>query len=448
MPKPNATVEELITEQGQAFDEFKSTVASDIAELKKRGNSDPIVIEKLSRLEKSMDDAIEAKTAIESAIAAERKEREDLEKRLNRAGNTATSAKGLLVDDFRKQLNSRRSELKMSPLAEVNEQLFDEYRAAQANYIRYGDRRLTQDEVKTLQISVDPDGGYLVTPDVSGRIVTKIFETSPIRQIASVSNTSKDKVEGIEDTGEAGAGYAGERATSGNTTTPQVGKWEIPIANIDTEPKATSNLLDDADVDIEAWLSGKVADKIGRFENGEFCTGVGGANKIRGITTYDTALDSGSGVAWGSLGYIKTGVNGAFAGSNPGDKIFDLVGLLKEGYLQNARFVTRREVITLMRKFKDSQGNYLWQPSLVLGNPESFAGYAITRAEDMPALSGNGHSLAFGDFREGYQIFDRQGIRVLRDPFTAKPYIKFYTTKRTGGGVLNYEAIKLLQFAA
>ena len=448
MPKANATVEELITEQGEAFDEFKKTVSTELTELKKRGGADPVTTEKLTKLEKSMDDAIEAKNKLEAAIQAERKEREDLEARLNRKGATASSVEALMLGDFNRQLKRRREELRKPVLADLDEQQYADYKSAQNNYFRIGDKGMSAEELKTMQISIDPDGGYLVTPDIAGRMIKKLYETSPIRQIASVSNTSKDKVEGVEDLDEAGAGYAGERATSGNTDTPQVGKWEIPIANIDTEPKATTNLLDDADVDIEAWLANKVSDKIGRFENAEFCTGVGGPNKIQGITTVTTAADTGSGVAWGSLGFVKTAANGAFNGTNPADKIFDLIGLLKEAYLQNARFLTRREVITLMRKFKDTAGNYLWQPSLILGNPESFAGYPITRAEDMPALSTNGFSMAFGDFREGFQIYDRQGIRVLRDPFTAKPYVKFYTTKRTGGGVLNYEAIKLLQFAA
>lgn len=436
-----------VEDQGTAFENFKKTMNDQLAEAKK-GNADPLLVARLEKLEKSMDDAIDLKSKIEAGLAAEKKEREELEKRLNRPGATETSKSALLVGDFNRQLKRRREDMRKSAIEPLDQKGFDDYKAAQDTWMRHGEKGMSPDELKTMQISIDPDGGYLVTPDVSGRIVTKLYETSPIRQIASVQSTSKDKVEGMEDLDEAGAGYAGERATSGNTDTPQVGKWEIPIANIDTEPKATSNLLDDADRDIEAWLAGKVSDKIGRFENGEFVSGVGGANKIHGFLQYDTAVDSGDGVAWGSLGYIKTGANGAFNGTNPADKIFDLIGLLKDGYLPNARFVTRRSVITLMRKFKDTAGNYLWQPSLVLGNPETFGGYAITRAEDMPALSSNGFSLAFGDFREGYGIFDRQGIRVLRDPFTAKPYIKFYTTKRTGGGVLNSEAIKLLQFAA
>ena len=204
-------------------------------------------------------------------------------------------------------------------------------------------------------------------------------------------------------------------------------------------------LLDDAAVDIEAWLSGKVGNKFGRFENAEFVAGATG--KIRGFTSYSTAADSGAGVTWGSIGYVASGASADFASSNPADKIHDLIGAVKDAYLANSRFVTRRSVVTKIRKFKDGMGNYLWQPSFVLGVPETIMGYPLTRAEDMPALAANSLSLAFGDFKEGYQIVDRQGIRVLRDPYTSKPFIKFYTTKRTGGGVVNYEAIKLMKFA-
>ena len=146
---------------------------------------------------------------------------------------------------------------------------------------------------------------------------------------------------------------------------------------------------------------------------------------------------------------IVTGANGAFvaAASFPADPLLDLIGTVKEAYLPNSRFLTRRSVITLMRKLKDTTGQLLWQPSLVLGVPESFAGYPITRAEDMPAIATNSLSLAFGDFAQAYQVVDRQGVRVLRDNLTSKPYVKFYTTKRTGGAVINFEAIKFLRFS-
>jgi HK97 family phage major capsid protein len=191
-----------------------------------------------------------------------------------------------------------------------------------------------------------------------------------------------------------------------------------------------------------------VGDKIGRFENSEFVTGA--ANKIRGfVLGYPVASDPGDGsVAWGTLGYFPTGVDGDFAASAKGDNLYDLMGLLKNDYLPNAAWFTRRAVITKIRKFKDTQNNYLWQPSFVALSPETIMGYPVVRMEDFPAVTTGSLSLAFGDLKQAYQIVDRQGIRVLRDPYTSKPYIKFYTTKRTGGGVVNFEAIKLLKFAA
>jgi HK97 family phage major capsid protein len=301
---------------------------------------------------------------------------------------------------------------------------YDEYKAAFDRMLRNNDRLLSPDEVKTLQVGSDPDGGYLVTPDVSGRMAKKIYETSPIRQLASVQVISTDALEGMEDLGEAGCGYAGEHGTSGDATTAQLGKWRIPVFIIDSEPKATQQLLDDAAIDVEGWLSDKVGNKFGRFENSEFVNGA--ANKIRGFAAgYTMAADDGTGVTWGQIGYIATGVNSDFAATKPADKLHDLIGALKVDYLPNARFVTRRTVITKIRKFKDANDRYILQPSLVLGSPDTLMGYPLVRAEDMPALANTSKSLAFGDFAQAYQIVDRQGVRVLRDPYTAKPYVKF-----------------------
>lgn len=439
---------EVIEKLASAFDEFKATHAAEIAELKKNA-ADPLTTEKLGKIEKSLDDAIEAKTQLEAAIAAERKEREDLEMRLQRFGikgdgDVAKAEVELKLFNIRLGAQAAEQKTAFTPLDMKG---YDEYKSAFAKFLRKNGQLLNADEVKTLSVGSDPDGGYLVTPDITGRIAKKVFETSPIRRIASVQPISSDALEGMEDIGEAGCGYAGEHTTSGDSTTPQLGKWRIETFIIDTEPKATQQLLDDAEIDVEAWLADKVGAKFGRFENSEFATGSG--NKIRGFAGgYTVASDDGTGVSWGKLGYVPSGASGAFASSNPADAIHDLMGALKVDYLENAAFVTRRTVVTRIRKFKDSQGQYLWQPSLVLGQPETLVGHPLVRAEDMPALGANSLSLAFGDFMQGYQIADRQAVRTLRDPYTAKPYVKFYTTKRTGGGVINFEAIKLMRFAA
>lgn len=444
MPLDNLDeIKGLIETQGKAFEAFKETAE----ELKK---ADGLTAEKLAKIEKSLDDAVEGKAKLEARIEAERKEREDLEAKVNRLGvkgGTEAEAKAAVeLKEFNTVLSSVARERGKS-FVEIDAKGFGEYKDALDRFWRRGKDDLTHDEVKTLSVGSDPDGGYFVTPDLSGRVVKKVYETSAIRQIASVQTISTDALEGIEDLDEAGAAYADERNTSGNEKTPQVGKWRIPVYWIDTEPKATQQLLDDASVDIEAWLAGKVSDKFARFENREFVAGAAG--KIRGLTSYPTAADSGTGVAWGTIGHVVTGQNGGFASSAPADKIFDLIGTLKDAYLPNARFLTRRQVITAIRKFKDAvSGQYLWQPSLVAGQPEMLAGYPITRAEDLPALSDNSTSLWFGDFAAAYQIVDRQGLRTMRDPFTAKPFVKFYTTRRTGGGVVNFEAVKALRFSA
>lgn len=442
-------IKSLIEQQGTAFEAFKSTLETELKG--KLAKDDPLVTDKLSKIERSMDDAIEAKSALEAKIAAEIKEREDLEARINRMGiqaNSESEAKRIVeIKEFNNVLRGLNSGRAGRSFQELDADGYSAYKSAFDSLMRRGPQELAAEEVKTLSVGSDPDGGYFVTPDVTGRIATKVYETSPMRQYASIQVISTDKLEGIEDLDEAGAGYAGESSTSGNTTTPQVGKWSIPVYWIDTEPKTTQQVLDDAAVDIEMWLSDKVSAKFGRFENAQF---VGGAEgKIRGIVSYDTLADDGSGVAWGKIGHVVSGLNGGFLAdaNKPVDKLIDLMGALKTEYLTNATWFTRRTVITAMRKFKDTTNQLLWQPSLIAGQPETFMGHPIVRMEDMPALATGSLSLGFGDLRRAYQIVDRQGIRVLRDNLTSKPMVKFYTTKRTGGGVVNFEAIKLMKFS-
>ena len=437
-----AEIKTLVEKTGEAFDAFKK---SNEENLKKR---DVIIEEKMTRIEKDLDAAVEGKAALERALAAEKKEREELELRIQRAGKSIENGDRLELEvkAFNVELAANAAERKQRH-EDLSVDGYQAYQAAYKNWMRKDSRLLTPDEIKTLSVGSDPDGGYLVTPDISGRIVTKNYETSEVRQIASIQAITTDKLEGIEDLGEAGAGYAGENAQGSDTTTPQIGKWSIPVYIIDTEPKATQSILDDAGIDIEAWLADKVANKFARFENAEFVTG---SSKIRGFTSYTGAADSGSGVTWGHIGYIYTGTSGAFGNTvaTQADKLIDVVGLLKQAYLPNARWAMARAGITAIRKFKIAATTdaYVWQPGLALGQPETILGYPVSRMEDMPAIAADSYSMAFGDFRAAYQIVDRMGIRVLRDPYTAKPYVKFYTTKRTGGAVVNFEAIKLLKF--
>jgi HK97 family phage major capsid protein len=437
-------IKAVLDETAKTFDAFKAAHSELEAEVKKIKGADYVTSDKLKRIDDALEASIAAKTALEKKMSDRA---DEIEKKLNRANLTGSRAdddkRAVEIKAFNDTLAAEAASKNRQHTA-LDDKGYDEYRSAFGSMLRKNDRLLTPDEVKTLSVGSDPDGGYFVTPDISGRIVKKVYETSPIRQIASAMTISTDALEGIEDLGEAGAGYAGEHTQGSDTTTPQVGKWRIPVFWIDTEPKTTQQLLDDASVNVEGWLADKVADKFSRFENAEFVTGA--ANKIRGLAGYTMAADSGSGVTWGTVGYVATGTAGAFPSANPADKLYDVTGCLKQAYLPNARFLTRRSVITLIRKFKDGMGNYLWQPSFVAGVSETIMGYPVTRAEDIAAVTTDSLSLAFGDFAQAYQIVDRQGVRVLRDPYTAKPYVKFYTTKRTGGGIVNFEALKFLKF--
>lgn len=436
-------IKNLIEAQGKAFAEFKVANDLNIAELKKRGASDPVLEEKLARLSKGIDDALESKAALEKRIDAERKEREDLELRLSRRGDKNDRAADEVKEFNRVLAVGAAEKARPAPVFSVDE--YAEYKNSFVKLLRKGVNVPSALEEKAMIASSDPQGGFFVPVDTAGRIVNRVFETSPIRQIASQVNVSVAEMSGIEDLNEAGAGYADEQDPPRDTSTPDIGKWRMAVHEIKAQPKISQQLLEDSVFDVEGWLANKVSDYISRFENREF---VNGANRIRGFLSYATAADDGSGVAWQKIGYTVSGANGGFKSTGAADAIFDLIGLLKNRYLQNATFVTRRSVITELRKLKDAQGRYLWEPSLQKGQPEQLLGYPIMRAEDMPAIGNGSLSLSFGDFREGYQIMDRLGLTVIRDIYTEKPNVLFYTRKRCGGGVLNFEAIKHLKFSA
>lgn len=428
-----AEVKRLIEDQGRAWEEYKATNDA-IIKAKAEGKAVADLEAKLDRIGAALDDAGKKQSDIEAALT-----------KLNRPGGPASEgdeAKSLAQFNLdRKSAAALRGE----SVGDVGHEEYAAYKRALDKYLRKGDRGFLNDEVKAMQVGVDSDGGYLVTPDMTGRMVRRLFDMSPIRSIASVQAISSDALEGIEDRDEAAAGWVGETAARSDTGTPTVGKYRIEAMEMYAQPKATQKLLDDAAVNVEAWLGDKVVDKFARLEGGAFCVG-NGVGKPQGFAAYTTAATADSSRAWGVLEHISTGVNSDFAASNPADILFDLEMAFKPGYLNNASWVTRRSVIVKVRKFKGSDNNYLWQPGLQAGRPATLIGYPIVMAEDMPALAAASLSMALGDFREGYQIVDRLGVRVLRDPFTDKPYVKFYTTKRTGGAVLNFEAIKFIRF--
>jgi HK97 family phage major capsid protein len=443
MPEITETIDAL----GRAFEEFKSANDSN---LKKR---DVVLDEKLDRLNVALDAAQAAKDAFEAKQAALALRQDEVEKKLNRPGfghnSGASEAEQKALASFNTSIKSFAGLYSRPQPAEATAEDLTVYVKGFGKFVRGGERAFDDTERKAMSVGSDPDGGYLVTPDVSGRIVTRVFETTPMRQIASVQVISTDALEGIEDKDEAASGgWVAEAGTRGTTNTPQLAKWRIPVHEMFAQPYATQQLLDDAAVDVEAWLAGKVADKLSRVQNDAYLNGTG-VGQPRGLTTYTTAATADATRAWGSFEHVATGVSSDFAASTPADILFDLIQAFKDAYLNGARWMTRREVIGKIRKFKESTTNaYMWQPGLQQGQPQVILGYPVTVSQDMPALASGSLSLAFGDFAQGYQIVDRQGFRTLRDPYTNKPFVQFYTTARTGGGALQFECVKFIKFGS
>jgi HK97 family phage major capsid protein len=301
-------------------------------------------------------------------------------------------------------------------------------------YLRKG---VEMPELKSMSVDSDEDGGFLVTPQMSNEIVKKVFETSPMRQLSSVQTISTDALEILEDLEEVAAGWVGETQSRPETATAKLKKIVIATHEIYAQPKATQKLLDDAAVNVEGWLTEKVADKFMRSENTAFVVGDGVA-KPKGVLAYD------AGTGFGQIEQVETAGSLAITG----DDLIELSYALKEAYKNGSSWLAKRSVVKEFRKLKDTQGRYLWEPGLNGATQSTLLGFPIYEADDMQAKAANSLSVAFGNFKAGYQIVDRIGIRVIRDIYTAKPHVLFYTTKRVGGGVKNFEAIKLLKVKA
>ncbi len=307
--------------------------------------------------------------------------------------------------------------------------------------------QLDSSERKAMIAGSDPDGGYLLPHSTTGITQKKLWEQSIMRQIATVQSIGTEKIEGLIDNDEADAGWVAEIGARTDSGTPQVGKWEIAAHELYAMPKISQKLLDDAAINVEAWLAAKVADKFARVEGNAFWNGTG-IGQPRGLATYTTVATADETRAWGQFEYIATGASGAFHTTKM-DPLHTLQGAFKDQYLNGAQFVMRREARTALRLMKEATNDrYLWEPSNQVGQPDRLNGYPVRIDQYMPAIAANSLSVAFGDFKEAYLIVDRIGMRTLRDPYTAKPYVVFYTTKRTGGGAMNTEAVKFLKFAS
>ena len=320
-----------------------------------------------------------------------------------------------------------------------------EHKAGFDAYIRRGeDSGLRELEAKAFSVGVGADGGYLVPPETDTEIGRRVSVVSPMRALSTVRTVSTSVLKKPFSTTGLTTGWVAEKAARPQTNTPLLAELAFPTMELYAMPAATQALLDDAAVDMEAWIAGEVDIVFAEQEGDAFVRG-DGTNKPKGFLAYTAVADASW--AWGSLGYIATGVAGGWKATNPSDTLIEVIYALKAGHRQNGTFMMNRKVQADIRKFKDVDGNYLWRPPASAGQAASLMGFPIAEAEEMPDIAASSTSLAFGDFRSGYLVVDRAGVRILRDPYSAKPYVLFYTTKRVGGGVQNFEAIKLVRFA-
>jgi HK97 family phage major capsid protein len=321
-----------------------------------------------------------------------------------------------------------------------------EHKAAFEAYIRGGDEASLRDlEAKALSVGSDGDGGYLVPPEIDSEIGRRLAVISPVRALATVRQVSGSVLKKPFNATGLASGWVSETAARPQTGTPTLSNMIFPTMELYAMPAATQALLDDAAVDIEAWISSEVDVAFAEQESTAFVSG-DGVNKPKGFLSYTAVADATW--SWGNLGYVATGAAGAFKATGPTDVLVDTIYSLKATRRQNANFMMNRRTQATLRKFKDADGNYLWQPPALAGQPASLMGFPVAEAENMPDIAADALPIAFGDFRAGYLVVDRVGIRILRDPYSAKPYVLFYTTKRVGGGVQDFEAIKLVKFAA
>ena len=312
-----------------------------------------------------------------------------------------------------------------------------EYSASFNAHMRKGDVQAA------LSKGTAEEGGYLTPVEWDRTITDKLRDESPMRQLAQVQKTSKAGWKKLFNMGGTGSGWVGETDPRPETSTPTLAELGFGHGEIYANPAATQQLLDDAEIDIEAWLAAEVQAEFAEQEGIAFISG-NGVNKPAGILTY---VEGGANAAKHPFGAIKVVKSGAAADISS-DAALDLIYGLPKKYRQNARFLTNNLTIAKLRKLKDGQGNYLWQPSAQAGQPATLHGYGIAEDENMPDVAANATPILFGDFKRGYLIIDRMGVRVLRDPYTKKPYVLFYTTKRVGGGVQNPECLRALKVAA
>jgi HK97 family phage major capsid protein len=302
-------------------------------------------------------------------------------------------------------------------------------------------------ETKRLSVGIAGEGGLAVPLEIDQRIETTLKLISPIRAIADVVKVGSANYRKLVAAGGVASGWVGEAAGRPETATPVFSEVLTPMGELYANPAATQAMLDDALFDVEGWLAREIAIEFARAEGVAFVSGTGTAQP-RGFLTYPVATTGDATRPFGTLQYVPSGAAGAFVGTNPHDRLVDMVHALRAPYRQGAVWVMNSNTISVIRKFKDTTRDFIWKPGLLDGQAATLLGYPVIEVDAMPDIGANSLSIGFGQFRSAYVVAERGETAVLRDPYSNKPFVHFYATRRVGGALVNSEALKLMRFSA
>lgn len=414
---------------------------------------------KKAELSKLSEDIITRQEALTKKAVKEQNDRMDaievIVKRVATSGGSREfgEAEAKVVIEAKQFLTHKLIAYKKLPKTGIDEKdinvaEYKEYKKAFDMYLRIDEKQLpvfAPESFKYLTTGSDPDGGILVTPAMSNRVIERIFEMDPIRQLASVEAIGTDVLEIMEDLGQFGSDWEGETVSTTQVGTSQLSKKRIPVHIQSARPFATQSQIDDASINIEDWIAKKVSERFGRSEAAAFVSG-NGINKPRGFLTYTdyTGTKGDGGV---NLGQIEQRVSGAAAAITT-DGLITLKYSLVEDFLTKGTWLANRLTVAEVMKLKDGDGQYIWRAGITEGQPSVLLGLPFRMSTSMPTIAAGALAMALADWREAYQIVDRQGITIQRDPYTRKPFVEFYTRRRVGGDVVNFQAIKLLVISA
>ena len=448
MPEQNAVLDEIQREIkgfGDNVTGLKASLEKDLADVRKvaeeaKGAIGPEVKAQIDALSTSV---AEKQSALETQVKAMQAQADRVETALNRhptgpsqPGDAAEMKDAVAFFEAKAAINGTLKSA-TRPNAESIDR--DGYRAWQRAFdivLRHGHEQGGID-TKALSVGSNPDGGYLVPTATSNRIIQAVREISPLRQLATVETIGGTELEIPIDVGDLEARWVGETQDRTTTGTPEVGIQKIAVHELEASPKATQRVLEDAAINVEAWLAGKVADRFARAEATAFVTG-NGVDKPRGILSYD------AGTGRNKLPQIVSGD----ANLITANAIVKLPFEIKSAYLANARWLMKRSTVQAVMLLQDEQKQYLWRPGLAAGQPSTLGGYVVEMADDMPIVAAGALPIAFGDFRRGYTVVDRLGLRVLRNPYKAPPWVIFSSYRRVGGAVVDFDAIVLMKVAS